>query len=77
MHTLFSRYLDNNQLETIEEGAFDNLGSLISFTAANNLITHVPAFGTHPYLQYVAFGSNNIETVADSAFASCPSLRYL
>ena len=77
MYTLFFRYLDNNQLETIEEGVFDNLGSLFYITAANNQLTHVPAFGTHNNLLYVAFGSNKIETIADSAFANCPSLQYL
>ena len=74
---IFIRYLDNNILETLEAGVFDNLTSLLYLSVANNRLTHFPALGPSPQLQYVDLSNNEIETFGDLAFNNSPALMNL
>ena len=74
---IFSRYLDSNILESLDEGIFDNMANLFYVSVSNNLLTHFPAFGSHTNLVYVDMSSNNIETIGYSTFANTPAISFL
>ena len=76
---LIFRYLDNNLLETMDDGVFDYLYSLVYLTATSNQLTHFPGFDISSSLWFVDLSSNNIETIAQGSFSitDTPALSYM
>lgn len=70
------RYFDNNIIETIADGLFDNLNSLEYLYGQNNLLTHFQALNSQP-IKEINLASNLIETFGEDAFSNLASLSLL
>ena len=72
----YFRYLEDNEIQTIEDKVFDNLGNLWYLFLQNNQLTY---FHTLPAssLFYLNLRTNNIETIGYGAFTDLADLQYL
>ena len=69
-----TRYMNDNQLATLPASLFNTMASLQDLRVSSNAITHLHAFNSQP-LRTIDFSSNNIGTIAGSAFSSLTNLQ--
>ncbi|KAL3880478.1 hypothetical protein ACJMK2_032714, partial [Sinanodonta woodiana] len=66
--------LNNNDIETIDESALENMHNLKSLLMTNNVLSHIPYLGSMSGAVSLYFTSNKIQTIDASAFQDMPRL---